>query len=246
MKLVEHLAEMRRRIIAVVAIIFFSFVICYALGNKISEFLLSPLRKTLLDGKLGEVVYLGVLDKVVSQVQVAFWSGLILSSPLWFYQIWLFIRPALHSHEVKFIRPFMGIGFGLFCTGVAFGRFWVLPIVFAVLMKFGVEDVKAAINLKEYLVLATKTLLFLGLMFQLPSAILILGLMGIATRKNLRRLRSYIYVLLALFSAFLTPPDPMTMVALWIPLVLLFEVGTLAIILVAEPYLKRKEGGENV
>lgn len=238
---IEHLTELRRRVVMMMMIVTISFVICYSFGHKISEFLLDPLRKSLSSGELGEIVYLGVADKVISQVQVALWSAIILSSPLWFYQIWQFIKPGLHFHEIKVIRPFMGVGFFLFCSGVAFGRFLVLPFVFAVLMTFGVDDVKAAISLKEYLVLSIKCLVLLGIMFQLPSAILILGLMGIATRKNLSRLRSYIYVLLALLSAFLTPPDPMTMVALWLPLVILFETGVLAVILVAEPYLKRKK-----
>lgn len=240
MSLTEHLEELRKTLISVIAILLLAFFGCYGFGEHISELLLTPLRNSLQGGGSGEIVYLGLLDKVMSQLQVAFWSSIIISSPLWFYQIWKFIKPALHSHEVKAVRPFLGIGFIFFCLGVSFGYFVVFPLTFETLLSFGVSNVKATISLKDYLVLASKVLVFLGLVFQLPNILLILGFMGIVTKYSLRSMRRYIYVGFAVLSAMLTPPDPYTMLGLWVPLVFLFEIGILAVSVIVHPYLARQ------
>lgn len=239
MTLTEHLEELRKTLIRVILILVVSFFVCYGYGEYISEFLLRPLRNTLGDG-VGKIVYLGLLDKVMSQLQVAFWSSIIISSPLWFIQVWSFVKPGLHDYEIKAVRPFLFIGFIFFALGVSFGYFLVFPLTFETLMSFGVSNVEATISLKEYLVLASKVLVFLGLVFQLPNILLILGFMGLVTKYSLRNMRRYIYVGFAVLSAMLTPPDPYTMMGLWVPLVALFEVGILAVALLVHPYLARQ------
>ncbi len=238
MSLVEHLEELRSTMVKVVAILAISFIVCYAQADVISEMLLTPLRGA-LKNEGGQVIYLGLLDKVLSQFQVAFWSSVIVSSPLWFWQLWKFIKPGLYDHEAKGVRPFFLVGFVLFWLGIAFGYFLVFPLTFETLMGFGVSNVTATISLKEYLVLASKVLVFLGIIFQLPNLLLILGFMGLVTKYSLRSVRSYVYVGFAALSAILTPPDVITMLGLWLPLTVLFEVGILAVALVVHPYLER-------
>ncbi|TNF27816.1 MAG: twin-arginine translocase subunit TatC [Deltaproteobacteria bacterium] len=240
MTLTEHLEELRSTMIRVVIILGVSFVASYSFGEQISEFLLAPLRNALNGDTGGQVVYLGLLDKVLSLFQVAFWSSIIISSPVWFYQIWKFIKPGLYDYEIKAVRPFLVVGFVLFWIGVCFGYFVVFPLTFQTLMQFGVGDVTATISLKEYLVLASKVLVFLGVIFQLPNILLILGFMGLVTKYSLRNMRSYVYVGFAVLSAVLTPPDVITMMGLWAPLVALFEVGILAVALIVHPYLARQ------
>ena len=240
MTITEHLEELRKTVIRVVAILGGSFFFAYGFGQEISEVLLAPLREALSGSGAGEVVYLGLLDKVLSQLQVAFWTSIIGSSPLWFYQLWKFIKPGLYDYEIKAVRPFVMVGFLLFCLGVSFGYFLVFPMTFQTLMQFGVQDVTANISLKEYLVLASKVLVFLGVVFQLPNIMLILGFMGIITKYTLRNFRSYVYVGFAVLSSMLTPPDIVTMMGLWIPLVCLYEVGILAVAVIVHPYLARQ------
>lgn len=239
MSMYEHLEELRKRIVRVLLIITISFAICYGLGEHIQEILLAPIRSALGDGN-GKIVYLGLLDKILSQFQVAFWSSIIISAPLWFHQVWLFIKPGLYENEVKVIRPFLVAGFILFLLGICFGYFIVFPYTFETIMGFGVQNIEATISLRDYLILTSKVLVFLGMLFQLPNIMVILGLMEIVTKYSLSEMRRYVYVAFAVLSAILTPPDVITMMALWVPLVVLFELGILAVAIIVHPYLKRR------
>ena len=240
MSLTDHLEELRKTLLRVVIILVVAFFVCYGFGEHISEILLRPLRGALVEVGSGQVVYLGILDKVLSQLQIAFWSSLIISAPIWFFEIWKFLKPGLYDYEVKMVRPFLLIGLILFCLGVSFGYFMVFPIVLPTLMQFGVGEVAATISLKEYLVLSSKILVFLGLVFQLPNVLLILGFMGIVTKYSLREKRRYIYVGFAVLAAMITPPDVITMMGLWLPLVCLFEIGIWGVALIVHPYLARQ------
>jgi sec-independent protein translocase protein TatC len=239
MYFVDHLEELRSSIIKIIFILALGFFVAYGLGEQISEILLSPLREVLKVNH-GTIVYLGLFDKVISELQLAGWADVILTSPLWFYQIWKFIEPGLHSHEVKAVKPFLILGFILFCFGVCFGYFVLFPFFFKLLIEYGVKDVYATIALKEYLISAVKVLFFLGLIFQVPNVILILGLMGIVTKQSLRSIRRYVYVGLSVAAAVFSPPDIMSMMAMWIPLVVLYEFGIIAVALVVHPYLARR------
>ncbi|HLE10016.1 MAG: twin arginine-targeting protein translocase TatC [Bdellovibrionales bacterium RIFOXYD12_FULL_39_22] len=229
MPISEHLTELRTRIIRIAIIIIISFFICYAFTDTICEFLLAPVRASL--GPAGKIVFLGILDKLTSYFQVAFWAAIIFSSPLWFNEIWQFIRPALHPHEEKVVRPFMLIGFVLFWLGILFGLLVVFPLSLKLLMEFGVGDVAAMLGLKEYLLLASKVLVFLGLMFQLPNIILILDFVGIINLRYLKEIRRYVYVVFSIIAAILTPPDIFTMLLMWIPLIALYEIGIFLVFL---------------
>jgi sec-independent protein translocase protein TatC len=243
MSFMEHLEELRVRIIRVVVILVLSFSICYALASHVSEILLMPLREAL--GTEGRVVFTGLLDKVLAELQIAFWSCVFLASPLWFREVWLFIKPGLYDQEIKIVRPFIVIGFLLFMTGVAFGYFVIFPFTFSTLMSYGIHDVEAMLSLTDYLLLASQVLVFLGILFQLPNVLLILGFMGLVTKYSLRSWRRYMAVIFALMAALLTPPDPLSLICVWVPMMLLYELGILGVTLIVHPYLKKRHMGED-
>jgi len=242
MSLTDHLGELRKRVIRIVLILIAAFAVSYHFGEQVQNFLLEPLRDAL--GDEGRIVFLGLLDKVLTQFQLAFWSAIVISSPLWFSQIWYFIKPGLYESEVKVIRPFLLFGLVLFWVGVSFGYYIVFPFTFETILAFGVQGVEATMSLKDYIILASKVLVFLGVLFQLPNVLLILGFMGIVNAKKLAGSRRYVVTGFAILAAIMTPPDPITMMALWIPMVCLFEVGILLVRLIVDPYKRRKEKEE--
>jgi sec-independent protein translocase protein TatC len=237
MALTDHLTELRKRVIRVAVILIASFFVCYHFGPEIQNFLLVPLKNAL--GTDGKVVFLGLLDKVLAQFQLSFWCAIIFSSPLWFMEIWFFIKPGLYEKEVKVIRPFILFGFVLFCLGIAFGYYLVFPFTFGTILQFGVTGIEATMSLKDYIVLSSKVLVFLGILFQLPNVLLIMGFMGIVTSKLLQSYRRYVITAFAILSAILTPPDPITMMAIWVPMVILYEVGVWSVFFLVDPFKKR-------
>ena len=238
MSLTDHLSELRTRVIRIVLIIIATFFVCYHFGPQIQEFLLIPLKDAL--GSEGKVVFIQLLDKILTQFQLAFWSSIIVSSPLWFSQIWFFIKPGLYENEVKLIRPFLFLSFLLFWAGVCFGYYIVFPNTFEIFLNFGVQNIDATLNLKDYIVLSLKILVFLGIIFQLPNIILILGFMGVVDSKKLKQIRPYVVTGFAVLSAILTPPDPVTMLALLVPLAGLYELGIWTVFFIVDPIMKRK------
>ena len=227
LSLQDHLTDLRKAAIRTLIIISVSVILTYSVSDYISEILLKSLRTALQNGS-GKIVYLGVFDKMVSQMQVSLWSGIVFSAPLWFREVWLFIKPGLYEKEIKFVRPFMYIGLILFWAGVLFGFFVVFPVTLNVLMQFGVSNVEANINLKDYIILSCKVYVFLGLCFQIPNVLLILGFLGVVNSSFLIEKRKYVHIALMIIAAVVSPPDVISMFALWIPLSLLYELGILA------------------
>lgn len=245
MSFMEHLEELRTRLIRILIILIISFGICYYFSTMIQELLLAPLREAI--GTQGKVVFTGILDKVLAELQIAFWSCVFLASPFWFREAWLFIKPGLYDSEIRAIRPFIFVGFLLFIAGVAFGYFVIFPFTFKTLINAGVANVEAMLNLQDYLLLSSKVLVFLGLLFQLPNVIVILGFMGLVTKYSLRNMRRYLAVAFAVAAAVLTPtPDILSMMCVWIPMMVLYEIGIIAVAVIVHPYLKKKYMGDDL
>lgn len=244
MSFMEHLEELRTRLIRTLIILVVSFSFCYYYAAAISEFLLIPLREAI--GVEGKVVFTGLFDKVVAEIQIALWSSIFFASPLWFRELWLFIKPGLYDKEINAIRPFIFVGFLLFICGVAFGYYVVFPFTFKTVVSMGVQNVEAMLNVQDYLLLASKLLVGMGLLFQLPNVMLILGFMGLVTKYSLRSMRRYMAVGFAVAAAILTPStDVMSMMIVWVPMMVLYEIGILGVAWIVHPYLHKKHMGES-
>ena len=240
----DHLEELRTRLIRIVIILVVSFAISYNFSSQISEFLLVPLRAAI--GTEGKVIFTGLFDKVMAEFQISFWACVFFASPFWFREAWLFIKPGLYQKEINAVLPFIVVGFFLFLSGVAFGYYVVFPFTFKTLVTYGVTNVEAMLNLQEYLLLASKILVFLGLLFQLPNVILILGFMGLVTKYSLRSWRRYTAVIFAVVAAIVTPTtDVLSMMVVWLPMMVLYEIGIIGVAWIVHPYLKRKHMGDN-
>lgn len=235
----EHLEDFRKTMMRIVAILGVTFIFTSVYVDEITEWLLRPLRASLHDTKSGIIVYHSIFEKAWVQVDVSIWWAIMISSPLWFYQIWRFIKPGLYPHEIRAVKPFMILGALLFAGGMAFGYYVAFPFGFKFLSMLGVQDVQANISLRDYVTTASQILLFLGIIFQFPNILLILGFMGLVTKQMLRKFRRYVYVGLSIVAAIFSPPDVISMLSVWIPLCILYEIGVLAVALVVHPYLYR-------
>lgn len=243
----EHVEDLRKVIMKIVWILVIAFVLTTYFVDDITEYLLLPMRNSLHDTKSGILVYHSIFEKAWVQVDVSIWWAIMISSPFWFYQIWSFIKPGLHPHEIRAVKPFMILGWLLFLSGMAFGYYIAFPAVFKFLQSVGAQDIQANINLRDYISTSSQILLFLGFIFQVPNILLILGFMGIVTKQSLRKMRRYIYVGLAIFAAIFSPPDVISMIAVWLPCCALFEIGVLLVAWVVHPYLHgiHMKGGKN-
>lgn len=222
--LTDHLAELRKRIIYVAAILFGGFAACYGFSEKIFDVIRAPIVPYLPAGIKG-LHYTGVFEKFIAHIKVSFLAGVFLSSPLWLYQVWKFISPGLYSKEKKYALGFVVSGMGLFTSGALFSYFIVLPFAFKFLFSYGGTTDQPLITINEYLDFILKCFLGFGVMFELPVVLTFLGMMGVVDAPFLRRNRRWAVLFMAIASAIITPPDAVSMLALLIPLWVLYEIS---------------------
>lgn len=220
--LVEHLGELRTRVIFCAYALIIATGICYAFSDKIFNFVREPIAPYLTNGGL---VYTAPMDKFIAHLKLSFVCGVIISCPFWLYQIWLFVAPGLYKKEKNYSVGFIMSGTLLFLMGVSFSYFVVLPMAFQFLMTYGGEVDKPMITIDHYLGFFTQMCLMFGAAFELPLIIIVLGMLGIVTQKFLREKRRYAIMVLAVVSAVITPPDLLSMLMMLGPMIVLYEVA---------------------
>jgi sec-independent protein translocase protein TatC len=221
MSLMEHLEELRKRIVHSAIYLAVGFVIAYVFHVRLYGFIQAPLDQ--LGIKLN---YTHPMDPLNLYLQVALIGGAILASPFILYQVWLFIAPGLYQKEKRFVIPFMMATVGLFLLGASFGYFFVLPGALKILIvQFG-SKFNPIVTIEEYTGFFLSVILGLGISFEMPILIFFLALFGIVSPsflwKNIR------YAILAIFivAAVITPsPDPWTMCIYAIPMLTLYLIG---------------------
>ena len=168
-------------------------------------------------------------DGIISYIKIALMSGLILSSPWVFYQIWMFVAAGLYLHERKYVHTAVPFSAALFVTGALFFILIVAPLTLKFLVKFneGVLDARSNFTFADYISFITMLMLIFGVAFQTPIAIFFLNKTGLVSIQGLRKSRKFVLLGIFIVAAMATPPDVISQVTLGIPLYILFELGIL-------------------
>jgi len=223
MSLMEHLDELRRRIVHSAAYLIAGFAIAWIFRIQLLHFLQAPLLKI---GK--SLVFTHPMDALNLYLYVALLAGAIIASPFILYQVWLFIAPGLYQKEKRFVIPFMAATVSLFLLGAAFGYFYVLPGAIKILViQFG-HDFTPMITIEDYSSFFLSIILGLGISFELPILIFFLALFGIVSPRFLWKNIRYAILAVFIVAAVICPsPDPWTMCIYAIPMLALYVVGIL-------------------
>ena len=221
MSLMEHLDELRKRIVRSAIYLFLGFIIAYVFHEKLYGMVQAPLDR--LHIKLN---YTHPMDPLNLYLQVSLIGGAILASPFILYQVWLFIAPGLYQKEKRFVVPFMSATVGLFLAGASFGYFWVLPGALKILiLDFG-NKFNPVVTIEEYTGFFLSIILGLGISFELPILIFFLALFGIVSPRFLWKNIRYAILAVFLVAAIICPsPDPGTMCVYAVPMLALYIVG---------------------
>jgi sec-independent protein translocase protein TatC len=187
------------------------------------------------------LIYTSLPEAFFTYLKVALLSGIFLAAPFVIYQVWLFVAPALYSHEKKYVVPFVASSTLLFLTGSAFAYFVVFPWGFKFFLGFATDGIQALPKLKEYLSFCSMLLISFGLIFQLPLFILFLAKIGVIDAPMLSRNRRYVILLMFAAAAIFTPPDVVTQVMMAAPLIILYEAS----ILIAKVIAKKQREKED-
>ena len=221
MSLMEHLDELRRRIVHSALYLGAGFLIAWIFHDRLFALVQQPLSRI---GKT--LVFTHPMDPLNVYMQVSLIGGAILASPFILFQVWLFIAPGLYQKERRFVVPFMGATVGLFLGGAAFGYFWVLPGALKILIiDFG-KNFTSMVTIEEYSGFFLSVILGLGISFEMPILIFFLAMFGIVSPRFLWKNIRYAILAIFLVAAIITPsPDPWTMCIYAVPMLALYLIG---------------------
>lgn len=225
MSLLDHLEELRRRLLVSISAVFVAFLGCWYFAQPIFRWLAVPLTQFLPPGD--KLAFTGLVDPFMLYIKVALLAGIFVASPVVLLQLWMFVAPALYRHERRTAIPFVLFTTVFFVLGGYFGYAVAFPAVCKFLLSVG-ADFKQVITVNEYFAMASKVILGLGLVFEMPVLILLLARMGVVTCRGL--LKGFRYAVLAIFvvAAIITPtPDIATQCLFAFPMIGLYLLGVL-------------------
>ena len=223
MTFLEHLEELRVRLIRSLAALVVGFVVSWSYHEQIFHFLTDPLRQAYPGVRF---ITTGPSEALILYMKMSFFVGIFLAAPFLLYQVWAFVAPGLYAHEKSYAVPFIVLGTLFFLGGAAFGHYVLFPLTFRFLIEFGGEDMQFLPKVDEYYSFYSWFLLGLGIVFQLPVVIFVLARIGLVTAGFL--MRHFKYAILASFvtAAVITPtPDMVTQTLLALPMLALYLLG---------------------
>lgn len=235
MPLIDHLMELRRRLLWSVIAFGVAFAVCYYFSAQIYGFLAQPLARILQEQGGGDrrMIFTALYEAFFTYLKVAFFGAVFFSFPIWATQLWLFIAPGLYRSEKRAVTPFLVASPILFLMGAALAYYFIFPLAWHFFISFetppgqGGVPIQLEAKVSEYLSLVMHMILAFGIAFQMPVALVLLCRVGILSVATLRKGRRYAIVGMFALAAIITPPDVISQVGLAVPLILLYEISIL-------------------
>jgi len=231
--LVEHLTELRKRLIYSSVVLIVSIFVSYNFSEMIVRYIIDIAPNI-------NFVFIAPAELLLSYVKIAVISGFVVSAPFLILQIWIFVSPGLKKKEKRTIATSLFVGGIFFIAGVLFAFLVVLPIMLQFFMGFQIEEIEEMISFSSYLTFVINTLLSFGIIFELPIIMVILTRFRIINVSFIKKNRKYTILIIFIVAAILTPPEVITQILLAVPMILLFEVGVLFASLVERKEKKKK------
>ena len=225
----QHLEDLRKCLIRSLLALVVGAALTFNYIGPVMEFLEEPLLQALPPDRM-HLYFTGIADKFMTYFKVGLLLSFCVTMPFILYQIWIFVSPGLYRHEKKFALPFVIFSCLSFLAGVAFAHFVVLPTAFDFLIHFGGDRDQPMITLTEYFAFTLKMLLALGLVFEMPVIMVVLGKFGVVNAPLLKKYRRHAFVAIAVIAAIATPtPDAMSMLMVMMPMYLLYEISIIGV-----------------
>jgi sec-independent protein translocase protein TatC len=237
MTFVQHLVELRDKLLHSVIAIFAIFVGIFPFANEVYGFIAAPIISVLPSGT--NIIAIGVISPFLTPLKMALIFSVYLAMPYLLFQIWSFIAPALYKHEKQMIVPLIVSSTILFYAGILFSFYVVFPVIFGFLSSVGPSVVDFTPDIQYYLDFVLKVSFAFGVAFEVPIATILLIMFGVTTIEKLKSNRPYVIIGAFILGMLLTPPDIISQVLIAIPMWLLFEAG-----LIFAPMFKRKNPTE--
>lgn len=241
MPLLDHLIELRNRLLWCVVAMAVAFGVCFYFAKPIFGFLVQPL----LAAGQGKLIFTDIFEAFFVEIKVAFFAATMVAFPVIATQLWRFVAPGLYSKEKRAFLPFLLMTPVLFTAGAAMAYYLAMPVALEFLLGFsgdvGGVSQEALPGVGNYLSFATKFLFGFGVAFLLPVLLMLLERVGILTLAQLKAGRRYAVVGIAVVSAVLTPPDIMSQILLLVPMYFLYEMAILAIMITGRKRTKQEE-----
>lgn len=230
MPLLDHLAELRRRLIWSALAFILCFIVCYHFSGQIYEFLAAPLAHALqARGERPDMVYTALYEAFFTYVKVAVFAAAFISFPVIASQIWMFVAPGLYKREKRALLPFLIATPILFFMGGALAYYVFFPVAWKFFLSFqestGDVDITLLARVSDYLNIVMKLIFAFGLSFELPVLLTLLGKVGLVSYATLKKYRRYAYVGCFIVAAIMAPPDVPSQCIMAALLILLFEIS---------------------
>ena len=218
-----HIADLRKRLTISTITVVVMFFACFSFYEPILEWMMAPVKHALPVGT--SMIAVEIQETFFTAMKVAFFAGFIISLPVIFWQLWLFLAPGLYDHEKKLVVPFVFFATLMFLLGASFAYYIVVPIGFDFLIAFGNSVVSVLPSIGKYVGFFTKLMIGFGIAFELPVITFFLAKIGLVTDETLKGFFRYAVVLIFIVAAILTPPDVISQILMAAPLLVLYGVS---------------------